>query len=275
MTSVSKNNYQNIWIITFCLVLCEWLTPYLKSYTYNLRELLSVYFIALLVANLLVISPILIGNALLKDNKSYWQRFQIKGNVLVGLIVGILTFTAIYLFLKIIFPIGYYEELFDRFLEMFVIDNTIELFINSFFKSCLLIFFFGRIKQYTQWEIWRITLLYTGIYIAAQWLNFPEYGFSEPFSRLFSNYQNYLIVFVYNGILIFLYFWIYKEWKYNFCVIVFVNILMIAFDRYILWRGEIPNYKSLIINALPIALATIITAGYKAFYLFFPIKKSP
>ena len=116
MTSVSKNNYQNIWIITFCLVLCEWLTSYLKSYTYNLRELLSVYFIALLVANLLVISPILIGNALLKDNKSYWQRFQIKGNVLVGLIVGILTFTAIYLFLKIVFPIGYYEELFDRFL---------------------------------------------------------------------------------------------------------------------------------------------------------------
>jgi len=145
MTSVSKNNYQNIWIITFCLVLCEWLTPYLKSYTYNLRELLSVYFIALLVANLLVISPILIGNVLLKDNKSYWQRFQIKGNVLVGLIVGILTFTAIYLFLKIVFPIGYYEELFDRFLEMFVIDNTIELFINSFFKSCLLIFFFRRI----------------------------------------------------------------------------------------------------------------------------------
>ncbi|WP_315043811.1 hypothetical protein [Capnocytophaga sputigena] len=275
MTSVSKNNYQNIWIIIFCLVLCEWLTPYLKSYTYNLRELLSVYFIALLVANLLVISPILIGNALLKDNKSYWQRFQIKGNVLVGLIVGILTFTAIYLFLKIVFPIGYYEELFDRFLEMFVIDNTIELFINSFFKSCLLIFFFRRIKQYTQWEIWRITLLYTGIYIAAQWLNFPEYGFSEPFSRLLSNYQNYLIVFVYNGILIFLYFWIYKEWKYNFWVIVFVNILMIAFDRYILWRGEIPNYKSLIINALPIALATIITAGYKAFYLFFPIKKRP
>ena len=275
MTSVSKNNYQNIWIIIFCLVLCEWLTPYLKSYTYNLRELLSVYFIALLVANLLVISPILIGNALLKDNKSYWQRFQIKGNVLVGLIVGILTFTAIYLFLKIVFPIGYYEELFDRFLEMFVIDNTIELFINSFFKSCLLIFFFRRIKQYTQWEIWRITLLYTGIYIAAQWLNFPEYGFSEPFSRLLSNYQNYLIVFVYNGILIFLYFWIYKEWKYNFWVIVFVNILIIAFDRYILWRGEIPNYKSLIINALPIALATIITAGYKAFYLFFPIKKRP
>ena len=275
MTSVSKNNYQNIWIIIFCLVLCEWLTPYLKSYTYNLRELLSVYFIALLVANLLVISPILIGNALLKDNKSYWQRFQIKGNVLVGLIVGILTFTAIYLFLKIVFPIGYYEELFDRFLEMFVIDNTIELFINSFFKSCLLIFFFRRIKQYTQWEIWRITLLYTGIYIVAQWLNFPEYGFSEPFSRLLSNYQNYLIVFVYNGILIFLYFWIYKEWKYNFWVIVFVNILMIAFDRYILWRGEIPNYKSLIINALPIALATIITAGYKAFYLFFPIKKRP
>ena len=275
MTSVSKNNYQNIWIIIFCLVLCEWLTPYLKSYTYNLRELLSVYFIALLVANLLVISPILIGNALLKDNKSYWQRFQIKGNVLVGLIVGILTFTAIYLFLKIVFPIGYYEELFDRFLEMFVIDNTIELFINSFFKSCLLIFFFRRIKQYTQWDIWRITLLYTGIYIAAQWLNFPEYGFSEPFSRLLSNYQNYLIVFVYNGILIFLYFWIYKEWKYNFWVIVFVNILMIAFDRYILWRGEIPNYKSLIINALPIALATIITAGYKAFYLFFPIKKRP
>ena len=50
---------------------------------------------------------------------------------------------------------------------------------------------------------------------------------------------------------------------------------MIAFDIYILWRGEIPNYKSLIINALPIALATIITAGYKAFYLFFPIKKRP
>jgi len=69
-----KNNYQNVIIILICFGLYIGLSHYLHTFVKNLEFILSMRFISNCIANLLITSPIWVGNALLNDGKSYWQR---------------------------------------------------------------------------------------------------------------------------------------------------------------------------------------------------------
>ena len=77
----SKNNYQNVIIILICFGLHIGLSNYLYTFAKNLELVLSMRFISNCIANLLITSPIWVGNALLNDGKSYWQRLGLGSNI--------------------------------------------------------------------------------------------------------------------------------------------------------------------------------------------------
>ena len=87
-----KNNYQNVIIILICFGLHIGLSNYLYTFAKNLELVLSMRFISNCFANLLITSPIWVGNALLNDGKSYWQRLGLGSNIKEALVViGLLT----------------------------------------------------------------------------------------------------------------------------------------------------------------------------------------
>ena len=169
-----KNNYQNVIIILICFGLHIGLSNYLYTFAKNLELVLSMRFISNCFANLLITSPIWVGNALLNDGKSYWQRLGLGSNIKEALVViglfrnlcnytswGILRnaliYTVIYLAFLIYSSLDNIIEAPSDFLPYYALNYLIN-FCVIFISSC---FYFWLYVEWNHnfWLVFGVRLL--------------------------------------------------------------------------------------------------------------------
>lgn len=248
-----KNNYQNVIIILICFGLHIGLSNYLYTFAKNLELVLSMRFISNCFANLLITSPIWVGNALLNDGKSYWQRLGLGSNIKEALVfIGLLTL--------LLSPFFIYN--FSDFLHFLNTKGTVWTLNIFLAEICLRVFFFRNLYNYTSWGILRNTLIYTVIYLAFLIYSSLDNIIEAPSDFLPYYALNYLINFCVIFISSCFYFWLYVEWKHNFWLVFGVRLLISYYIAFVFGDGLL-HYITWLFVAVPAVLIIIGTILYK------------
>lgn len=189
----------------------------------NLYELLGVGLIATLIACFVVAIPVFIGNSLLGDKKDYFERLNLRGNLIEAIAVSGVVCLAYGLLYTFFYP---------AFLSY--LSGNLQLLIYVIFTSlCSCAFFFKYLHKEMKWGFLKISLLCLLIQVLFSYS--PQNLFLErkAFDFLAENNQIVLLVIltilstlVANFIKIVFYYWVYVQWKYNIWVVILLRFVI-------------------------------------------------